>query len=182
MRRKFSLNDRLTDEQISKFKLFEGEKMIFACREHRLLLFLRLLGQVIVGLVVACGFMMIFYIFFHSISLAIGSFFLVTLLTWSLNVRALIHWCFHIYIATNKQVIEVHYSPLFSHEINSVLLDQIRCTEIDVEMHGLIPEMIGIGNVEITFDRPTHKDEFVIRGIRSPRAIAKLFSAQIHQV
>ena len=122
-----------------------------------------------------------FLILLHSVSLAICSFFFILLIVSVVSIRDLIHWSFHLYIATTKQIIEVHYSPLLSEAVNSILLDQIRCTEIDVEMYGIIPELIGIGNVEITFDRPTHKEEFVIRGIRSPRAVANLLSAQIHR-
>lgn len=181
MERKFFLNDRLTDEEISKFKLFDDEELIFATREHWLPLSLRLVRLLVTGLVFAVGFAFVFTLVLHSLPLAINSFLLVLLLTNSLIVRELIHWCFHLYIATNKQIIEVRYSPLLSHAINSVLLDQIRCTEIDVEMFGILPELLGIGNVEITFDRPTHKEEFVIRSIRSPRAMANMLSAQIHQ-
>ncbi len=179
--KEFFLHDRLTDVQIAKFKLFDDEELIFACREHWLPLTLRLVRQAISGLVIAIALSFIFTIFLKSIPLAINGFLLIVVLTNIIAVRELIHWCYHLYIATNKQLIEVHYSPLLSHAINSVLLDQIRCTEIDVEMYGIIPELIGIGNVAITFDRPTHKEEFVIRGIRSPRAIANMLSAQIHQ-
>lgn len=177
----FFLNDRLSDAQIEKFKLFEEEELIFACREHWLPLTIRLIKNMLVGiaLTIMVGWAVMF--FFQSILLAMSfSLFLALIVNLAL-VRELIHWSFHIYIATTKQIIEVHYSPLLSHEVNSVLLDQIRCTEIDVEMYGIIPELIGIGNVELTFDRPTHKEEFVIRGIRSPRRIASLLSAHIHQ-
>ena len=177
----FFLHDRLTDSQIGKFKLFEDEDLIFACREHWLPLTLRLFRQLFIGVGLATMLSVTFFVALKDPTLAFSSFFLILLITGITAVRCLIHWSFHLYIATTKQIIEVHYSPLFSHEVNSVLLDQIRCTEIDVEMHGIIPELIGIGNVELTFDRPTHKEEFVIRGIRSPRKIASLLSAQIHQ-
>lgn len=179
--RDFFLNDRLSDSQIVKFKLFENEKLIFACREHWLPLVLRLVRQALTGLVIAIALSFVFAFSLKSLSLAVSTFFLIVLLTNIVAVRELIHWCYHLYIATNKQLIEVRYSPLLSHAINSVLLDQIRCTEIDVEMYGIIPELIGIGNVAITFDRPTNKDEFVIKGVRSPRSVANLLSAQIHQ-
>ncbi len=180
-RRELFLNDRLSDAQITKFKLFDDEELIFACREHWLPLVLRLVRQALTGFIIAVALGFVFAFFLKSLSLAVSAFFLIVLLTNIVAVRELIHWCYHLYIATNKQLIEVRYSPLLSHAINSVLLDQIRCTEIDVEMYGIIPELIGIGNVAITFDRPTHKDEFVIKGIRSPRSVANLLSAQIHQ-
>jgi hypothetical protein len=177
----FFLRDRLSDAQIEKFKLFEDEELIFACREHWLPLVLRLFRLAFIGLTLAIALSFVFVFIFHSISLGISSFLFLLLVTGMISIRYLIHWSFHLYIATNKQIIEVHYSPLMSEAINSVLLDQIRCTEIDVEMFGIIPELIGIGDVELTFDRPTHKEEFVIKSIRSPRTIANLLSAQIHQ-
>ncbi len=177
----FFLRDRLTEQQIEKFKLFEDEELIFACREHWLPLVLRVIQKSLAGIIMslATGFVIFFAL--NSVSLAATSFLLVLFIGSILVVRDLIHWSFHLYIATNKQIIEIHYSPLLSEAINSILLDQIRCTEIDVDMFGIIPELIGIGNVELTFDRPTHKEQFIIRGIRSPRSIANLLSAQIHQ-
>jgi len=177
----FFFKDRLTDTQIEKFKLFEDEELIFACREHWLPLIFRLIKTSFLGLFIAAAISSAFILLTHSLVLAVGAFSLVMLVTGMVGVRVLIHWSFHMYIATNKQIIEVHYNPLISHAINSVLLDQIRCTEIDVEMYGIIPELLGIGNVEITFDRPTHKEIFVIKDIRAPRTIANLLSAQIHQ-
>ncbi len=179
--KEFFFKDRLTETQIEKFKLFNDEELIFACREHWLPIVLRLVRKSFVGLFMATACSSIFILLIHSTALAAGTFFLTVLITGLLAVRDLIHWSFHMYIATNKQLIEVHYNPLISHAINSVLLEQIRCTEIDVEMYGIIPELLGIGNVEITFDRPTHKEVFIIKDIRSPRAIANLLSAQIHQ-
>ncbi len=179
--KEFFLRDRLSDSQIGKFKLFEDEELIFATREHWLPLTVRLIRQTVLGLLAASVFASVFILLLHSPSLALSSFFLILLIASIVSIRDLIHWSFHLYIATNKQIIEIHYSPLLSEAINSVLLDQIRCTEIDVEMYGIIPELIGIGNVELTFDRPTHKEEFIIRDIRAPRKIANLLSAQIHQ-
>lgn len=179
--KEFFLTDRLTDAQIGKFKLFEDEELIFATREHWLPLLIRLIKHTFVGLFAATISSVIFFFFLQSVSLAISSFFLILLIVSIVSIRDLIHWSFHLYIATNKQIIEIHYSPLLSEAINSILLDQIRCTEIDVAMYGFIPELLGIGNVEITFDRPTHKEEFIIRDIRSPRSIANLLSAQLHQ-
>ena len=180
-KRDYFLNDRLEDSQVDKFKLFEDEELIFATREHWLMIVLRLVKKAFISLIMALVVAVVLYISLQSISLTLSAFFLIMLIGSSASVRDLIHWSFHLYIATNRQIIEVHYSPLLSESINSVLLDQIRCTEIDVEMYGLIPELIGIGNVALTFDRPTHKEEFVIRDIRAPRTIANLLSAQIHQ-
>lgn len=179
--KEFFLKDRLSESQVGKFKLFGDEELIFATREHWLPLAFRLINTTFISLVAASIASSVIMLLLHNIGLSLSVFFLIMLIGSIGGLRDLIHWSFHLYIATNKQIIEVHYSPLLSEAINSVLLDQIRCTEIDVEMYGLIPELIGIGNVALTFDRPTHKEEFIIRDIRSPRKIANLLSGQIHQ-
>lgn len=161
--------------------LFEDEELIFAVREHWLPLLLRILKRISISFMIGAVVSFVLLFLLQNIGIALSAFFLLMLAGSGAVIRDLIHWSFHIFIATNRQIIEVHYSPLFSEAINSVLLDQIRCTEIDVEMFGLIPELLGIGSVALTFDRPTHKEEFVIRDIRSPRNIANLLSAQIHQ-
>lgn len=178
----FFLNDRLNDTQIERFLLFEDEELIFATREHWLPLVFRAVKHTFLSILLAATAAIILFVGASSISVSISVFFLILLIGSMVIIRDLIHWSFHLYIATNKQIIEIHYSPLLSEAINSILLDQIRCTEIDVDMFGFIPEILGIGNVELTFDRPTHKEQFIIHGIRSPRTIAKLLSAQIHQV
>lgn len=178
----FFLKDRLNNTQIEKFMLFDDEELIFACREHWLPLVFRIIKQTLLGFMLAVTVGAVIYFTMYSISLVLVCFFLVILIGSLIVVRDLIHWSFHLYIATTKQIIEIHYSPLLAEAINSILLDQIRCTEIDVDMYGILPELIGIGNVELTFDRPTHKEQFIIRGIRSPRVIANLLSAQIHQI
>lgn len=177
----FFLQDRLNLAQIDKFLIFEGEELIFACREHWLPLAMRLVRQIFLAIILSTIIFSVIFLVLQSLALSIAAILFMNLIIGIMTLQDLIHWSFHLYIATNKQIIEVRYSPLFSQAVNSVLLDQIRCTEIDVDMFGIIPELIGIGNVALTFDRPTHKEEFVIRGIRSPRKIASLLSAQIHQ-
>lgn len=178
----FFLKDRLNNTQIEKFMLFDDEELIFACREHWLPLVFRIVKQTLLGIMLAISVSFVLFFGVQSMSISLTSFFLIITFGSLVIVRDLIHWSFHLYIATTKQIIEIHYSPLMAEAINSILLDQIRCTEIDVDMYGILPELIGIGNVELTFDRPTHKEQFIIRGIRSPRVIANLLSAQIHQI
>jgi hypothetical protein len=51
--KEFLFKDRLTDSQIEKFKLFENEELIFACREHWLPLVFRLLQTFLLGIFMA---------------------------------------------------------------------------------------------------------------------------------
>ncbi|MBI4092132.1 MAG: hypothetical protein HY427_02945 [Candidatus Levybacteria bacterium] len=86
-------------------------------------------------------------------------------------IRSIIDWYFSFYIATNRKIIEVSYRPLSSREVNEVLLDQVKCTEIDSKVGGAINEFLDIGDVIVTFDRPTHQEEFVFENVPDPKKI-----------
>lgn len=98
---------------------------------------------------------------------------LIVLFFLSLALRSIIDWYFNMYVVTNRKMIEVSYSPLAAHKINQVLLDQVRCTEIDTQIEGIVNDFLDIGNVIITFDRPTHQEEFIFESVKDPRDIEK---------
>lgn len=176
----FFMKDRITKDDMGGLMLFEDEEPIFALREHWLTLLFRATKITLVGLIVGSISSIVVYYVLQSWQTTVLAGFFVLLVAAFIMLREFIHWSLHLYVATSKQLIEIHYNPLFSHVVNSVLLEQIRCTEIDVDMFGIVPELIGIGNVILTFDRPTHKEEFVLKGIRSPRRIANILSTQIY--
>jgi len=94
---------------------------------------------------------------------------MLIMLTLGLIAKVLIDWHFHFYLVTNRRILEIVYKPFFSQDVNDVLLDQVRCTEIDIKIHGYIHGLIDVGDIIITFDRPTHQQEFVLHNIKSPR-------------
>lgn len=98
----------------------------------------------------------------------------ITILTISMEIliKQLVEWYFHFYIVTNRKIIEVAYRPMYSKVIYEVLLDQVRCTEVDVEGNGLVNEIFNVGTVLITFDRPTNEKIFSIENIKRPRTVA----------
>ncbi|MEM4271140.1 MAG: hypothetical protein QXO70_03550, partial [Candidatus Pacearchaeota archaeon] len=85
-------------------------------------------------------------------------------------------WHCHFYLLTNRRVLEVSYKPLFSNTINNVILNQVKSTEIDIEKKGFINQLFDIGNVIITFDRPTHREEFCFMNIKDPRSVGFLLA------
>lgn len=173
--------DRLDTTQLSKFMYFQDEKLILAMREHWLPLGVRILKYSFLTVFIsAFAGTTIFYVF-HAPLVSLTATFLVFLGGTGVLIRELVHWHFHLYVVTNHKLLEIKYDPLFSEETNSVLLDQIRCTEIDAELHGILSEILNIGNVEITFDRPTHQEIFTLRNIRSPRKVATLLSGELHK-
>lgn len=172
--------DWLEPEEVKKFLVIPGERLLLAIREHYEPLIIRLLeiagAALLVSIISAAGS----FFLLHSLSLSLLLFSTILLLGSGLVLREIMHWYFHLYVITTKKIIEVSYSPLTSELSNSVLLDQLRCTEIDAELTGFISEFLDMGNVTITFDRPTHQTEFTLKNIRSPRKIANYLSSHLH--
>ncbi|MBP6913645.1 MAG: hypothetical protein KBC00_03480 [Candidatus Levybacteria bacterium] len=174
------LKETLTHEEVLKFLTFPEEELILAIREHAAELFIRIIQMATFALLINMIFTGLSYFLLKDVILSLAVFSVFILVGSGTIIREVIHWYFHLYIITTKKVIEIKYNPLFSEVSNSVLLDQIRCTEIDAELYGFVSELLDLGNVVITFDRPTHQEEFVIRGIRSPRKIANYLSSHLH--
>lgn len=87
-------------------------------------------------------------------------------------VLLILQWLFNFYIVTNKKIIDMQYAPPISHNLSTILLDQVRCTEVDLQKNGLLRELLDIGDVIITFDRPTHKEVFTLSNIRHPEQVS----------
>ena len=97
----------------------------------------------------------------------------------SISAYSLVYWYFHIYVLTNKKILEVKYTPLFSHVVNDIFLDKVNCTEIDLSSNGFFNELIGMGNVSITFDRPTSQEVFLLQDIKDCDKIGKFLTQKL---
>lgn len=98
--------------------------------------------------------------------------FILTILSVGMSGFLLIDWLFDFYIVTNKKIIDMQYAPPFSHNLSTILMDQVRCTEIDMQKNGAWHELLDFGDVTITFDRPTHQESFVLKNIRHPEQVS----------
>ncbi len=173
--------DRLEEKDVEKFITFPHEEFILATREHYVPLLFRTFQNLSFTFLMSVVASAIAYFLFRQIGIAAGFFFVPFLAGSGVTLKEIVHWYLHIYVITTKKLLEVRYSPLMSEAINSVLLDQVRCTEIDADLNGIISEQLNMGNVSITFDRPTHQDNFVIKNVRAPRAISNLLSKELHK-
>ncbi len=174
------LQDRLDRNEIKGLLTFPNESPILALREHPALLIYRLAKLTATAGILSILAPLLAYFFLADLIISLQITLLTIGLAGSLAIREIVHWYFHIYLITNRKIAEIRYSPLSSEFTNSILLDQLRCTEIDAELRGFMHEMFDIGNVTITFDRPTHQETFTLRNVRSPRKTANALSSKLH--
>lgn len=165
----------------SKFITLPGERLIFIQRKHWSTFAFPLAFLCIMALVITAIFAVSLQFLADYFIVFISSVFVVFVSVLSLALRSIIDWYFNIYVVTNRKIIEISYSPLATHTINQVLLDQVRCTEIDTKIEGVINDILDIGHVMITFDRPTHQEEFVFAYVKHPRNIERVLQNTVSQ-
>ena len=155
----------------SKFVTLPGEELILVQRKHPLVFILPVSVALIFGIISLIGSVLLFPFASRYLYLLISGILVVLIFISSTIIKSIVDWYFNFYIATNRRIIEVSYKPLSSREINEVLLDQVKCTEIDSKVEGVINEFLDIGDVIVTFDRPTHQEEFVFASVSDPKGI-----------
>jgi hypothetical protein len=148
-----------------RFLTLSGERLLLVNRKHVFVLLSPMLVTIfLLSLMIAIAYMLFIHFFF-----SLSFFFVTVLLLVSLGISAItkiiVDWYFHLYIITSRKILEVWYTPLSSLVVSDILLDRVNCTEIDVQTHGIVGEMIDIGDIVITFDRPTHREEFILKDI-----------------
>lgn len=94
-------------------------------------------------------------------------------------IKFLTDWYCHFYVLTTRRIMEISYKPLFSKDINNVIINQVKSTEIDVEMEGMLAQLLDIGTVIITFDRPTHLQEFCLHSVSDPKSVGFLLAEHL---
>lgn len=158
----------------SKVLTLPDEKLIIARRKHIYVLFNALIFASFFTLLVLYACYALFSFLIPSQSLLITSVIIVIISSLSISAKIITDWYFHFYVVTDKRIIEISHAPLFSHTMCDVLLSQVRCTEIDVKINGVIHQLLDIGNIIVAFDRPTHQEEFVFYDIKDPRKIGAI--------
>lgn len=158
-------------ESMCNFLTLPGEKILIVQRKHIFTLLTAIFIACLLGFLSVLSSLFGAFVFLKSPFIAISSSLSLFVVSTSLIAKITVDWYFHLYVITNRKIVEVYCTPLFSHVINDVLLDQVRCTEIDVKIQGIINEMLNMGSVVFTFDRPTHQEEFALADIKNPREI-----------
>lgn len=115
----------------------------------------------------------------HTTELLISHILVTTSLGLLLLNKIIIDWHFHLYIVTTRKIMEIAHSPLFWQNIDDVFLDQVRTTEVDFTVSGLLSHIFNTGDVIISFDRPSHDRSFTLRNIYNPREVSTCIAREL---
>lgn len=170
---------KLSDVLLRNCLTLPDERLLLAKRKH----WLAVAIQIVMFLVVATIFLVIavafFTTLFPSFLLAVVSVATIFLFSTTLITKCIVDWYCHLYIVTTHRILELCHVPLFSDHQSDVLLDQLRVTEIDVKKEGVVAELLNIGAVTITFDRPTHQEMFMLIDIEDPEMVGTFLGSAL---
>ena len=152
------------------------ERILLRKRQHWFIFIMPVFFSIIVAIAVTLILYYLFVLKISQVGLFMSSVPVIFLMTSSIIAKIIVDWHCHFYLLTTNRILEVSYKPLFSNYINNVILNQVKSTEIDIEKTGIINQLLDIGNVIITFDRPTHQEEFRLMNIKDPREVGFLMS------
>lgn len=172
-------NSMITRGNWNIFLTLKEEHLLFVKRRHP---FVVLIPILIIGLL-TLFFISTAFVVFQEFLVSSSLFFVTTLLLISIGIslvtKTIVDWYFHIYILTTRKILELRYTPLTSYIVNDVMLDRVNCTEIDLASNGFFNELIDMGDILITFDRPTRQEEFVLKDIQGSHALATYLTQQL---
>jgi len=146
---------------------FDNEQTIIAKRRHWLNPFSQGITIVVFALGVFSSIIVIFSLFSDK-RLVILSLLLVATVTIGLIAKIVIDWYFHFYAITTKRILEVAHSPIFFSKVDGLLLDQIRCIEIEERRSGPMKEIFDFGDVIVKYDSASRSGIFKFHNIPCP--------------
>lgn len=161
------------------FLTLRDEHLLLVKRKHPFVVAMPIFIIICLTLFFISSGFVVFQDYFSSSSLFFVTTLLLISIAISLVTKTIIDWYFHVYILTNRKILELCYSPLTSYIVNDVMLDRVSCTEIDLRSNGILNELIDMGDISITFDRPTHQEEFVLKDIQGSHQLGTYLTQQL---
>jgi hypothetical protein len=171
-------DETLINVDCSKFLTLEEETILIAVKKHP---FTLIANFAVIGFVLLflAAILIVGIYFITSISILLIGTISIALLGIGLIIHTLIDSYYHTFIVTNRKLLEIRFLPFSESVVNEILLDQVKCTELDMKCDGFIHNILNIGSIMITFDRPTHQEVFVIPHISEYRKIGMMISQLI---
>jgi hypothetical protein len=161
------------------FLTLKGEKLLMVIRKHPFVVIMPVLAVILFTTFFIIGGFVVFDRFLSSFPMLLTSTLLLISTALAVIAKLIIDWYFHIYLLTNRKILEFRYTPLASYIVNDVMLDRVYCTEVDFQTKGLLHDLLDLGDIIITFDRPTHQEEFTISDIKSCSIIGNYLTQQL---
>lgn len=172
-------NGMITSGNWNIFLTLKDEHLLLVKRKHPFMVIMPISFISCLTIFFISSAFLIFHEFFISSSLFFVTSLLLISIAISVITKVIVDWYFHMYILTNRKILELRYTPLTSYIVNDVMLDRVNCTEVDLLSSGFLNELIDMGDISITFDRPTHQEEFILKDIQGSHELSTYLTQQL---
>jgi hypothetical protein len=172
-------NGMITRGNWNIFLTLKGEELLLVKRRHPFVVLTPIIVIFCLTVFFISSAFVLFQNIFYSPSLFYVTMLLLISIGISLSTKTIIDWYFHMYILTNRKILELRYTPLTSYIVNDIMLDRVNCTEVDLQSNGFFNEIIDMGDICITFDRPTRREEFIWKDIQGSHELATFLTQQL---
>ncbi len=154
-----------------------NDRILIFTRSHVFYLWVKLIFNSICGLTLSVILGVLFTLSYPSFPMLIFSETLIITFFLTLSANEFINWYFHFYLVTKRKIVEVWNTPFGKYFINEIMLDRVKCTEVDISSNGVLNQLLRIGDVTVTFDRPTqHRDSFIFQNVSNANSIREILS------
>lgn len=168
-------------QQESPHYLFSPtEKVLLVIKKDWLAILPPLSMSILGGLIALVASTFLFTAIYPSVFMLLFLYIFTLAFVCTVLSNIILDWYFDLYVVTTQKILDIQYNPPFSFNTDSIMLDQVRCTEIDVQIKGIANEFFNKGNIVLTFDRPTNQEAFVMTDIRDPRKKALFLSTALN--
>ncbi len=162
----------IADEEVKDFITLADEKLILAKRKHWFVTFCPILNTLFIAIILIATLYLSLHVYLSSLPLFISISLLVISVATSRIVKVIIGWYCHMYIITNRRIMEVRHVPFSSYHVNDLLLDQMRVAEIDIDVGTIFNEIVGKGDVIVQLDQLAREHAFRLSDVAEPRRTA----------
>jgi uncharacterized membrane protein YdbT with pleckstrin-like domain len=171
---------------MEEFELEPGEHVIIQVRQHLFVLGLRLLPLVLM----AVAPFIVWPLFNALLSMnedarAVAAstvspsfrFFvgLWWLLIWMMLFHIITKYFLTVWVITSHRIVDIHQIGFFRRKVSSFLL--VRVQDVTTDIHGILATLIGFGNINV--ETAGSREEFCMRGIRSPEYIRDIIMTEV---
>lgn len=172
-------NGMITRGNWNIFLTLKGEELLLVKRQHPFVVLTPIIVIFCLTVFFISSAFVLFQDIFYSPSLFYVTMLLLISIAISLCTKTIVDWYFHMYILTNRKILELCYTPLTSYIVNDIMLDRVNCTEVDLQSNGFFNEIIDMGDICITFDRPTRREEFILKDIQGSHELTTYLTQQL---
>lgn len=162
----------ISQNEVKNFITLNDEALILAQRKHWITALKPIANTFFLGALFEVIIYIGLYMYFSSIPLFITMSLLIVTIAVSRIVKVIIEWYCHLYIITNRRIMEICHVPFSSYHVNDLLLDQMRVVEIDIDVGTIFNELVGKGHVIILLDQYAHTNTFTLYDVPEPRKTA----------